>query len=78
MERIGMEHLRRQIEVLERQMPGEGWELSGANGGWQLTATNGSRIPFPHGHIAKRDLFNRMNAFIQGIAYAQNLVGGAE
>ena len=75
MERISKDVLKTQIEILNRIRPDAGWRLSGAYGGWQLTYRNGSRVPFPHGHTTKRDLWQRVNAFIQGLQFDHYLEG---
>tara|TARA_Y100001937_G_scaffold50477_1_gene70187 strand:- start:3617 stop:4072 length:456 start_codon:yes stop_codon:yes gene_type:complete len=46
------------------------YTLSGAYGGWnlcQMTRGGGERNVFSHGHVAKRELWREINAYIEGI-----------
>jgi len=48
------------------------YHLSGAYGGVSLhqiaNASGGARDVFSCGHLTKRDLYNRMNAYLAGVA----------
>ena len=64
MERITKKDLERQIERLNK-IAGPGYELDCAYGGYRLWKGGSARLNC--GYTTKRDLYNRINAYIEGI-----------
>jgi hypothetical protein len=64
MERITEKDLYNRIDRLN-SITGKEFELSMAYGGYSLRL--GGTSPLNCGHTTKRDLYNRINAFIEGI-----------
>ena len=64
MQRITVKDLERQIERLNR-IAGPGYELDMAYGGYRLW--KGGRGPLNCGYTTKRDLYNRINTYIEGL-----------
>jgi hypothetical protein len=70
-EMITKKMLDAKIEYINRLDPGKNYELSMQYGGYSLTKKGGSVNVFNCGHIPRRALYDRLNAYIEGICVYQ-------
>ena len=72
-DRINIQDLKGVVIMLSRLRPDIDWELSSSMGGHQLNYKHGkgAENPFSHGHLPKKECYQRMQAFMEGLSFAK-------
>jgi hypothetical protein len=71
MERITQAHLDRQLALINKLLPNNKYEFEYAYNGVKLTMNEGKVDCLNTGFTTKRDLYNCMFAYRQGVQHAQ-------